>query len=142
MVLKAQVRSCELRCHEKKNNKISPTPLTSKSQVRTCGINFGKIKMFVFTVPKPYVRTCELHGHEKEKDFSNRLAIEVTGPDNGINFGKIKIFVFKGLKAQVRTGELHGHKKKKRFPQFPRHQSHRSEPLALILENSKFFLWP
>ena len=43
MVLKAQVLTCELCGHKKKKEKISATPSKSKSQVWTCGVNFGKI---------------------------------------------------------------------------------------------------
>ena len=63
----------------KKKKKISPTSSTSKSQVRTCGVNFRKIKIFVFMVLKALVQTCELRGHKK-KNFPNPLDIEVTDP--------------------------------------------------------------
>ena len=52
MDLEAQIRTCELRGHEKKKKKIFSNPSTSKSQVRICGVNFVKIKIFVFYEPK------------------------------------------------------------------------------------------
>ena len=55
------------------------------SQVRTCGVNYGKIQIFVFMILKAQVWTCELCGHKKKKkkkkDFPNHHDIEVTGPD-------------------------------------------------------------
>ena len=45
------------------------------------------------------VRTCELRGHVKEKDFSNPLDIEVTGPDLCHQFWKKLNFCFYGPKG-------------------------------------------
>ena len=99
MVLKAQVRTCELRGHKKKKKKkISPTLSTLKSQVRTCGVNFGKIKNFDFMVLKAHVGTCDLRCHEK-KDFPNPFDMEVTGPDLWRQFKKNESFCFYGPKG-------------------------------------------
>ena len=74
--------------------------MTSKSEVWTFGINFGKIKIFVFMVVKAQVRTCELRGHKKKKkDFSKPLDIEVTGQDLWRQFQKNKNFCFYGPKG-------------------------------------------
>ena len=71
------------------------------SLVRTCGANFGKIKIFVFIVLKAQVRTSELHGHKKKKKkgFPNPLNFEVTGPDLWRQFWKNQNFCFYGLKG-------------------------------------------
>ena len=75
--------------------KISPTPSTLKSQARTCGVSFGKIKILTFVVLKAKVWTCELRGHEKiKKVFSNPLDIEVTAPDLWRQFQKNQNFSF------------------------------------------------
>ena len=66
MVLKAQVVTCDLRGHEKK--KISPFTSTSKSQIRTCGVSFGKIKFFRFYDPKAPVSFAVMK--KKKKNFS------------------------------------------------------------------------
>ena len=81
---------------------------------------------------------------EKEIDFPNLLDIEVTGPDLWRHFLKNGNFCFYGPKG---TGpdlwaSRSWKKKKKRFPQSPRHQNHRSRPVASVSEKSKFlFLW-
>ena len=138
MVLMAQFRTCELRGHEKKNRKVSPTLSTSKSQVRKCGVNFRKIKNFGFMILKAQVRTCELLGHEKKKRFPPTPSTSKSQVQTcSVNFRKIKIFVSMVLKAQVWTCELCDHKKKK-ILQLTRHQSHRSGPVASIFEKSKF----
>ena len=97
MFLKAQVLTSELRCHKKKRKKISPTPSTSKAQVRTCGVNFGKIKVFASMVLKAQVWTCELCGHEK--NFLNPLDIEFTCSDLWRQFQKNQNFCFYGPKG-------------------------------------------
>ena len=97
MVLKAQVRTSELHSHEQR--KGFPPPLTSKSQVKTCGISFRKIKIFVSMVLKAQVQTCELRGHKrKKKDFRNHLNIEVTDPDLWHQFRKNQNFCLYGSK--------------------------------------------
>ena len=88
----------------KKKEKISPTLSTSKSQVWTCGVNFGKIKIFVFMVLKAHIRTCELCGHAKKKKyiyiyFPNSIDIEVTGPELWHQFRENQSFCFYGPKG-------------------------------------------
>ena len=78
MVVKAQDRTCEHRC-DKKKEKISQTPSTSKSQFRICGVNFGKIKIFVFMVMKAQVRNCRVN-FEKNENFCF-YGPKATGPD-------------------------------------------------------------
>ena len=126
-----------------KKEKISPTPLTSKSQARTSGVNFIKNQNFCFMVLKAQVWTYVLLGHEKKKKkisptpWTSKSQVKTCS----VNFRKIKIFFSMVLKAQVRNCELCNHKKKK-FPQPTRHQSHRSGRVASISEKFKFlFLW-
>ena len=110
---------------KKKNKKISATPSTSKSQVRNCGINFRKIKIFAFVVLEAQVRIYELRIHEKKNKIPNPSTSKSQVQSFGFNFSKIKIFVFMVLKAQLWTCELRGNEKKKKkkkgFPQPPRH---------------------
>ena len=103
MVLKAQVRTCELRGHEKKKKKDFPNPLESKSQIRTCGVNFGNIIIFVFMVLKAQVWTCELRGHEKKKKKISPTPSTSKSQFRkcGVNFEKIQNFVYMVVKAQV-----------------------------------------
>ena len=76
------------------------TPSTTKSQVRTFGVNFVKIKTFVFMVLKAQVETCELQGHEiKKKIFPTPSTLKSQVRTCGISLIKIKIFVFYGPKG-------------------------------------------
>ena len=96
MVLKAHFWKFELRGHEKKKKKISTIPLTSKSQVRAYGVNFGKIKIFVFMVLNAEVQTYELRGHEKKKKkiSPNPLTSKLQVWTYEVNYVQIKIFFF------------------------------------------------
>ena len=86
-----------------KKNYLSPS--TSKSVVQTCGVNFGKIKIFVFMVIKTQEWTCELRGHGKKKikfppiPSTSKLQVQTCA----VNFRKIKRFVFIVLKRKVWT---------------------------------------
>ena len=83
----------------KKEKKTSTTHSTLKSQVWTCGVNFGKIKSFVFIVLKSKVRTCELLGHDKKKKkkiYPTPFDIAVTGPNLWRQFRRNQKFSFYG----------------------------------------------
>ena len=74
MVLKAQVRTCELRGHKKKKKKKDfPNPINIEVTGPDLWHQFRKYQNFCFYGPKGTVRTCELCGHEKEEEKKNRF---------------------------------------------------------------------
>ena len=88
------------------------------SQVRACGVNFGKFKILVFMVPKAQVWTCELRGYEKKK-FPQLLDIEVKSLDLWRQFRKNQNYCFycpKGTEPDLLASRSLKKKKKKRFP--------------------------
>ena len=99
MILKAQVRTCELCGHKKK--KKFPNPLDIEVTGPDMWLEFRKIRIFVFRVLKAQVRTCELRDHEKKKNdnFANPFDIDVTGPYLWRQFQKNQILSFYGLKG-------------------------------------------
>ena len=92
MVLKPKDWTSELCNH--KILKIYPTDLTSKSQVRICIVNYGKIIFFFFMVLMAQVRTCELRDHEK-----NKISQPTQHPELWHQFRKNQNFCFYGPKG-------------------------------------------
>ena len=83
----------------KKKEKYFPNELSIEVRGQDHGVNFGKIKIFVFMVQKVQVQTCELCGNEKKKKEKNSPTPSTSksqAQNCGFNFGKIKIFVFYG----------------------------------------------